>query len=641
MTEQFDETLDDGDLTVIQSIRQYRLEADDAKRDRISRNRRNRDVYLGRQDWTHKQEGQSSEFLPKLSVSAEQMASFIKRGLVQFGDWYSVQPDNELEQLIKGQQIAAILNAFTGNLWAGNNKSQAIATVLSDTVKNGLMDSLMILKVHGGMAKNRVYKSERGDIELTGDNEAQRGPSSMSIEDVDEWRLRIDLIRSEDYYPDPTGNGLYEIHRVERDLHEVIKMAEDGIYDKEMVDRLVSIDYPRPLDEKRTDRDRAQPESTNPSFRKRVVLDEFWGTLLNSDGTVAHQNVVATVANDKYLIRPPEPNPFWHQESPFVVAPLIRVPFSVWHKALYDEASALNLAINEMFNLILDGGMAAVWGIKQLRVDDLEDPGQVSGGIPQGSTLAVKSSLPHNGKVLEQVTEGDVPSDAMAVFEFLNREFTQAALSSELKMGSLPAKQVKAAEVVEVSQNQAITLDGIVSDLEADFIPQMLRKAWLTILQNADSFPPEVMLGQIDKKAAMAILRASPSERFMLFAGRARFRVFGLSATMAKAREFQKVMALIQSVNINPLLLQAFMRRFSADKTIDYMMRLLQINPDDIQKTGEELDDLAQQEEKLRTMGAAAMAGGQQSIGGPGTGGEGAPAEVNQMLNPLTGMTPG
>jgi len=216
-----------------------------------------------------------------------------------------------------------------------------------------------------------------------------------------------------------------------------------------------------------------------------VVVDEFWGTLLNEDGTVAHERVMCSVANEKYLIRPVEKFPFWHGESPFVKIPFIRKPFSVWHKALYDDVVGLNLAINELFNLMLDGGIASVWGIKQLRMDYLEDPRQVSGGIPQGKTLAIREDAPDGAKVLEQVTEGNVPTDALAMFNLLDREHNAAAKTNDIKLGNLPSRQVKATEVLESSQASDAVLDSITGDVEVG-ISKVLRKAFLTIMQNAD-----------------------------------------------------------------------------------------------------------------------------------------------------------
>lgn len=637
---EFDQPVSKGDkagISVISAVMEYRQQAEDAKRHRIIKNKENRDAFLSRQDWTHKQAGQSQEFLPKVAVSVEQMGSFIKKSLVQFGDWFSVDLDRSMYGKITGQQVAAIIKPFLENLWAGNQKSTTVATVISDGVKNGLLESLIILKVHGGTHKCRKFHVEPGEPLLGEDGTLSMGETSLKMEEYDEWRLRIDLVRAEDYYPDPTGNGLYEIQTCERDLHEVIAMAEQGIYDMSAVKELIDSDYPRPLDEERQPEAMNQQQTVNPQFRKRVTLHEFWGTILNSDGTIAHQNVVCTIANDKYLIRPPEPNPFWHQESPFIAEPLIRVPWSVWHKALYDDASSLNLAINEMFNLMLDGGIAAVWGIKQIRIDDLEDPSQVAGGISQGQTLAIKSSVPMGAKVLETVTESNVPQDAMAMFQFLNQEFAQAALTTELKMGQIPGRKVLATEVVEQGNSQALTLDGIVSDLETCIIEKLLSKAWLTILQNADALPEDVLPGLIDSRAALLIMRATPPERFALFAGRTKFRCRGISTTMAKARDFQKVMGALQAISQSPLLLQAFMKKYSSDRTLDYLMRLLNVNPDNLYKDEEE--QAQSDEEMRRTQMAAQLTGG--AVGGNAPGGGGGPAaEVNQVMNPLTGMTP-
>ena len=636
-------------LTVIQEVLRCRNEAEDAKWSRLRKTYKNREAYFGRQNWGGKQDGQSTEFLPKTSLAVEQMCNFVKRGLIKFGEWYSVEVGEEMSEIIDGNQLRSILNVFLNDLWTANNSSSSLPILISDAIKAGLLESTMIVKVHGGMRPLRRYKYQREGTTV------RNVKHVLQMEEDESWKLRIDLVRQEDYYPDPTGNGLYEIHTVERDLHEIIKGAEDGLYDKKAVDQLIGVDFKRPEDEKMPEAARNQNEVIHPAFRKRVLLHEFWGTLLDRDGQIAHENCVCTVANNRFLIRPPEDNPFWHQESPFVVAPIIRVPHSVWHKALYDDAVDLNLAQNELFNLILDGSMAAVWGVKQVRLEDLEDPSQVEGGIRQGMTLAVKQTLPHNAKVVEECTTGNVPNDAMAVYEAVDREFTQAVLTNELKLGSLPSKQVRATEVVEASQSQGAMLDGICADIETGFIDTILYKSWLTVLQNADDLDDGIMDSVTDRAVANMIMRASPEERYALFAGKSKFRVFGLSATMARALDYQKILALLQAVQLNPMLFQAFMLRFSPEKTLRTLMHKLNINPDDWSKDQEELAKAA--EEMQRTQAASQMLGqaaGQApaqasapGAGGPGGeggaplgGGSQVPAEVNQLTNPQTGLTP-
>lgn len=636
-----DQPVDEGTLSVIQEVLRCKVESEDAKIDRIRKNRRNMDVFLGRQDWSHKQEGQSTEFIPKVPVAVEQMCAFVKKGLISFGDWFSINLDRSLADIVDGAQIREVLKCFFNDLWVRNNVSTSLPIIISDGVKQALLESLMIFKVHGGMMTRRTPK-------FLPEARITKEDAELAFEEEKVWRLRIDLVRCEDYYPDPSGNGLYEIHRVERDLHEVIEAAEDGMYDMAAVKQLIDVDFKRPEDEKKPERNRNQPETVKPSFRKKVVLMEFWGTLLNNDGTVAHKNIVCTVANDRYLIRPPEPNPWWHQESPFVVAPLIRVPDSVWHKALYDHGSDLNIAINELFNLMLDGGLASVWGIKQLRMEDLEDPSQVAGGVRQGTTLAVKQTLPHNAKVLETVSTGEIPRDAMLIYEALNREFNQAVLTNEMKVGQLPPRKVLATEVVEVTQSQAVTLDGLIGDIEICSLVPMIRKAWLSILQNADDIPEHAWSSTLDKRVAMMIMRASAEERYALFAQKSQFRVNGLSATLARAMDFQKSIALMQVIMQNPLLARAFIVKYSADKHLRKLMNYLNMNPDDMEKDKQELEDTAKEMQEAQGLGqmmGGMQGGGQAAPGAEGSGGaplgggSGEAAQVNQIANPLTGMT--
>ena len=284
-------------------------------------------------------------------------------------------------------------------------------------------------------------------------------------------------------------------------------------------------------------------------------------------------------------------------------------------------------------------------------------------------TLAVKSTLPHGNHVVETVSTGNVPQDALAIFETLNREYAAAALTNELKLGSIPSKQVRATEVVEASQSQAITLDGIVADLEQAFITRVLKLSWYNILQNADDIPEEALTGLVDRQVAVLLTQASPAERFALLAGKTKFKVNGLSGTLARAQDFQKFMALMQAVQQNPLLFQAFVKKFSADKALRKIMNFLNINIETVEKDSEELAQAAQD---MKEMGALSQQigggqqggqqGGSQQGGPPGMNGHTPPgmsapgangvagsplgggsdlaAQVNQYGNPKTGLTP-
>jgi len=349
---------------------------------------------------------------------------------------------------------------------------------------------------------------------------------------------------------------------------------------------------------------------------------------LDEDGRLLHQNVVVTVANEKFLIRAPEPNPNWHGLSPFVVAPLLRVPFSVWHKALMDAATYLNIAMDEMFNLMLDGGLASVWGTRQIRPDFLEDARQISDGVPQGETLVLRDGTPLGAKVLEQVATGQVPPDAMNMYGVLDREFQGASLILQLNMGALPPKQVKATEIIEAQQSTMSFFDGVAKDLENRLISPTLWKCWCNMLQHADDTEASEIVAAIGPEAAQALAMMSPAERFATMAKGAQFKVSGVSAVAARSRTFQKLMAFMQAVAGNPLFMQAFSQRFSADKIIDTMMQSLNLDPRDLEKT---------EEEKAKEAMMAAQQPLGPPMGGPG-GPPGAPGPGPQGAGGLSMM---
>lgn len=639
------------DLSVINYINECVRESDDARRSRLAKNRQNMDTYMGVQDFSYKIEGQSTEVLPKLNMAAEQLSAFIKRALTQFGRWFQYKHGKHIKGKIplEEKHIEAILLHFLGMLPDGfGPETTPFPVRMGDAVKSGALESLMIFKVYGAVHNENKYHVEmgasfelkdRGDgtFEVPENLEQSRIRPELVISEQPRWKLHIDLIKQEDYYPDPSGNGLYEVHEVERDLAYVVEMAEKGVYDKAAV-ALLQTSMQKKEERKRPPRHVGQDRSNPPSFRKKVVLKEFWGDIIGTNGRLVRRNCVCTIANDVFLIRKPQDNPNWHGERPFVVCPLIRVPHSVWHKALFDAAAQINMTINEVFNLMLDGGLASVWGVKQLRTDWLQDPSQVSNGIPQGKTLFVNSDVPVNGKVLEDVTAGKIPPDAGALLQLLDREFLSAALSNELRAGFFPGRKVLATEIQELSAGQSLTLDSIAGDIEQEGITPVLRKAWLCILQNMSMIDETELEAKIGKRAALWLVETPPEERFSIFAKNGAFECHGLTQIINKARDFQKLAGLMQLCMGNPVLLQAFIARFSGPKIIESAIKMLNLNPDDLEKSEEELA-VAGLEMQLALMlgGTKGLQG--NTMGGAGSGGTSVASDVNQAGNPLTGMS--
>jgi hypothetical protein len=571
LEEMMDTTVsEDSDLTVLRAITEYKREATDAKDSRMKQDRKNWDMYLNRQDFSDKQEGQSQESLPKTTMAVEQIAAFVRKALTNFGDWFKMEYKGEVAG-IKSSDLTSYMK------WYLEEKLD-FPHFVSDAIKTGLLKSLLIAKVYGREVPEVSYEAVEGEM----------GMELAEITNT-KYEIAVDLVDPKNYYPDPTGAGLYEIHETHKDYHLAVEGAKNGDYSLAAVESIEE-DYKVTEKEWEDAKQKNQDYSNPPSFRKKIQLDELWGTILNDDGTIASRNVRATMANGKYLIKEPENNPRWDGESPFVVTPLVRVPFSVWHRAFFDHVVDLNIAVNELFNLMLDGGMASVWGINALDVDALSDPGQVSNGIPQGTTLLVKSGGAADlDNVFKQVSKGTAPRDAIMMYDILDREYQSASLLNSFRFGLIPGKEVKATEVLEASQSASNYFESMVAEVEGNFIKNLIRKIWVSMLQASDDFTVPELKKHMSEEGAMALASMSPEERFASLMPESDVKVFGLTAVLARAKEFQKMMALLQLVSTNPLLSEPFLAKFSMEKVLDQIMKSLNVNPDSISLGEEEI----------------------------------------------------
>ena len=89
---------------VVNWIIDSRNEADEAKSNRMHLNRDNFDMYHLRHDFSHKEEGQSTEVLSKQDMAVEQISSFFQQALVDIGEWFKVESEHE-DLMLLGELI--------------------------------------------------------------------------------------------------------------------------------------------------------------------------------------------------------------------------------------------------------------------------------------------------------------------------------------------------------------------------------------------------------------------------------------------------------------------------------------------------------------------------------------------------------
>jgi len=545
-----------------------RDEADQAKRTRMVTNQDNYNMFHLKHDFSHKQEGQSTEVLSKQAMAVEQIKSFFQQALVDIGDWWKCEcayPDAEYSLLIRPHEITKLTNYML--------EKAMYFTHVGDSVQSALLGSLAISKTYGkSVPKPKFISRKKG-----------RGKQLKrwveKVED-DTWALDFKTISHQNYYPDPTGNGLYEIEDMWVDMHEVFALSEgdDAIYDKEAVSQIHAGTASDSLMEYQKSRETGQ-NTTSSGHRPQVKLTEFWGTIINpTTGEIEDKNCVATIANDTILIRKPESNPNWSQRSPYTVSPLMQVANSVWHKAPMDAPTQHNRAMIELYNLFVDAAMEQVHSVKQIRVDCLDNPAQVSDGIKPGTTISVNSMLQPGMKVMEPLTQTVIPQDAVNIYNIMGQEYNASALTNDLRQGVMPFRAVKATEVVEASQTITSVFQGMAKNYESRQSTKELELAWMTTAQNWDKISPEEFISLFGKERGEQLSQMSPQDVFANTVDGVKFRVFGISLTLAKNQDFRKYMQLMQTVFANQVLTEEFMKKYDPGKFLGEIMTSLDID---------------------------------------------------------------
>lgn len=558
-------------------ILECRNEADEAKTERMNRNKNNYDMFHLRHDFSHKEEGQSQEILSKQSMAVEQTKSFFQQALADLGEWWKAEacyPDSEALMLIKPHEITKLTNYMLGEARYFSH--------VGNSIESALLGSLCISKTTGRLKpKPKFVARKKG-----------KGSSLKRwVEKTDDktWEARFDIVRQENYYPDPTGKGLYEIENSWVDYHELLALAKDD-EDFDIPDGLAH----QGVDDTEETFNKARETGQNTAHsgaRLKVKLTEFWGTILTSNGEIAYENIQAIVANDTHLILKPRPNPLWHQGSPYTVSPLLEVGNSVWHRALMDAPTQHNRALIEMYNLTVDAAMRQVHAVSQIRKDWLDNPAQVSNGIKAGDVLAVNSMCSPQGKVLEPLTQVQIPSEVFNVFNIMAQEFNSSALTNDLRSGVMPFRAVKATEVVEASQTITSIFQGMAKNYEARQSLKELELAWKTTAQNWDQIDKEVFISLFGKERGEELHALPPEEVFANTVNGVRFRVFGITQTLGKAQDFRKLTTLLQTIASAPPLLEEYVKKYDLGKTLGEVMTSLDIDkhkleiPEPVQRT--------------------------------------------------------
>lgn len=511
---------------------------------------KNWNLYWNRFDWSAKAAWQAQYPLPEAAIYVDRFAAAMQQVMIQAGDgWFTV--DDPLDDPGHVSDLVKRIMALFLGRCSRNRVGHEVGfpAVFHDLAKSGALMAMC---------------------------------ASVTWQDG----LRIEPVDPREVFLDETGRGLYRRRRFEVDRHRLDEMKgllhPDGtsVYDVEAIDRLSAWCDSQIAHDREVSSGTSQQGS---STRQPILLDEFLCTLIDNDGRVIGKNQLCVMANGIELIRGPEENPFWHKRDWIVFAPLISVPFAPYGKSYLENFAPLVEAFVELTNLIFDAAFTQSMNARVANPHLLQDPTTLDEGVHPAKTFIARDEDVDPRHVIATMDLGEIEPRVIDVWAGMKQELKEGASQSEVTLGQLPSKaSTTATAVSESSQNASAVVSSIAVATEQNLIEPLLELAWMTTLQHVDpETDPSVARELGPEMAAMlAARRAEFRDR------KFRFRCRGISGTIERSRRVRQLLAALQVIGQNDVLLQAFLSRYDPNRVIEEILRGMQVDPTTIERKG-------------------------------------------------------
>lgn len=582
---------------IVKVLEGYRQEATEARKNgpnpRDAAWEDHLDQYWGRYDFSRKAPWQNRQFMPEFQVSVDRFVAALTRALTTTDKWFSIEDARDTERDLS-QALERMMGVWlkrVGRLPTG--QPTGFASTFSDVMWLGaVMQCAWVV----------VWRTP-----------PDGGAGYVSVEPLDPRKVWVD----------PTGRGLYRVRRYEIDRHDLpaMKGKRDGngaaIYNLDELAMLEASIQAKDAMTLGAGPRLAGHSTTVNSNRKEITVDEYRATILTADGQVYMRNALVLVANERWLIRGPEKNPYWHQQDWVGTSPLITVPMSQYGRSYMETVARLSKAFVELTNLILDGVMTSTLNAFAAVPEMLSDPTQLDEGLYPNVTFLLEQGIPAD-QFMTKIELGRLPGEAITIWQALKGELREGVRQNEMSTGQFaPNSRTSATEVNSVEGNSSAMLEAVARTVEERVLEPMLELVWKTGLQHltaddtemAEVVGPELFQALVVNKEELATRRVT-------------FRARALTGLIAKSTKLKALSQMVQAVLQVPPFAQAFAAKYDLGKVFDYMIGLMDIDTKPFELTPRE-QAMKRLEAQVQQQMAVAMGGG----GEPGQGGPtGAPA---------------
>lgn len=535
---------DDELLRILQG---YFNEADNARKSgmnpRDAKWQQNIDLYWNRYDFSQKAKWQAKEVMPEVPMYVDRFAAAMKDAL-DSGPFYTmVDPfDQEGDMAEAIKRIMEVWLTMVGRNQVGTPLNYS--SVFEEQMKLGALMTTASVTVW----KNDVYGGR------------------VAIENMDPRFIWLD----------PTYRNLYRIRRTEIDKHDLVNMAKMAdnkgkpIFDigkiNELTTGIIMEDMAR-----RENLSGSGQQIT--STRQPITLDEYIATVVSADGRVLADQALIIVANNRYIIRGPEANPYWHGRDWMTYAPLVTAPLSPYGRSYMEDFGSVAKTFTELTNLILDAVHATSMKAYVMVPSMLANPSQANEGIHPGKTFLLDDG--YDVKDFAAALDlGTLDAGGVQVWQSMKTELSQASGINEIGMGQFaPNSRTSATEVNSTMANSSALVRSVAQTAESRVVNPQLDLVWKTGLQHVDKG---------DKRFANAagpdLWAALMGRRKELIKAPLTFQANGISAVIQKGQMLQSVLQLLQVISQNQNLTAAFMAEIDVNKLLGLLFKLSNVD---------------------------------------------------------------
>jgi hypothetical protein len=536
---------DDGELLRI--LQSYLFEAKNAREGGMNPRdlkwQQNIDLYWNRYDFSRKAAWQAKEVMPEVPMYVDRFAAAMKDAL-DSGPFYTIiDPFDQEDDL--ADAIKRIMDVWL--TMVGRNQLNTplnFSSVFEEQMKLGaLMAAASVVVWKDDVAGGRV-----------------------AIENMDPRFIWLD----------PTYRGLYRIRRTEIDKHELVNMARmtdnrgNPIFDTAKINELMTNIVAKDL--------AARQQLTGQtlqitSTRTVITLDEYMATVVAADGRVLADNQLIVVANEQFIIRGPEDNPYWHGRDWMTYAPLVTAPLSVYGRSYMEDFGSVAKTFTELTNLILDAVHATSMKAHVVVPSMLLDPTQANTGVHPGKTFLLDDGFDPKS-FAAALDMGSLDAGGVQIWQAMKTELSQASGINEIGLGQFaPNSRTSATEVNSTMQNSSALVRSVAQTAESRIVNPLLDLVWKTGFQHVSKKD-----ARFANAAGVPLWNALMSRRKELIKSPITFQANGISAVIQKGQMLQAIMQLMQVIGQNQNLMAAFMQKIDINKLLGLLFRLSNVD---------------------------------------------------------------